>query len=103
MLEISTGYESMVIDYKPSKYKTKAAAAKNLYKALVKFELSIGGNASEVIIQTPEESEECGTGKNWRVIYESGIYEWAIAAEIYNSKAGWYTEPHYSFDLCFTS
>lgn len=103
MLEISTGYESVIIDYTPSKYKTKAAAAKNLYKALVKFEREIGGCDSEVIIQTPNESEKCGTGKNWRVIWESGIYEWAIAAEIYNYQAGWYTEPYYSFDLCFTS
>lgn len=103
MLEISTGYESVIIDYTPSKYKTKAAAAKNLYRALVELELEIGGSASEVIIQTPEESEKCGTGKNWRVIWESGIYQWAIAAVIYNDKAGWYTEPHYSFDLCFTS
>jgi len=102
MLQISTGYESVVIDYTPSNYKTMASAAKGLYKALVKFEKSIGIKEVSVIIQTPKESEEYGTGKNWRVIWEGGIYDWAIAAEIYNLKAGWYTEPYYSYDLCFT-
>jgi hypothetical protein len=103
MITLGNGFESLTIDYDPKRYKTKAAAAKALHKALTKLELELGGNESEVIIQTPKESEAGGYGKNWRVIWESGIYEWAIAAEIHNYKAGWYTEPYYSFDLCFTN
>ena len=102
MITLGNGYESLLIDYKPSLYKTKASAAKALYKALVKLELELGGRESEVILQNPKESEACGTGKNWRVIWEGGIYEWAICAGISNHEAGWYAEPHYSFDLCFT-
>lgn len=103
MITLGNGFESLTIDYDPKQYKTKAAAAKALYKALVKAEIELGGSESEVIIQTPEESEAGGYGKNWRVIWESGLFEWAYASGVENHEAGWYTEPYYSFDLCFTS
>jgi len=90
------------VDFEPNDYATKSGAARALHKALTNLEVAIGGCASEVILQTPEQSEEYGTGKNWRVIWEGGFYEWALGVDISNSKAGWYAEPHYSFDLCFT-
>jgi hypothetical protein len=101
----------VTIDFNPHKYKTVAGAAKGLYKALCKKAAEYGQNPEkEVAILTPYESLKHGTGDNWRVMWEAGPYEWAISAseECHNMSSDngngrdyWFTEPYYSFDLCF--
>jgi hypothetical protein len=90
------------LDYDPAAYKTKAAAAKALYKALVKLAKSWGQSEKEVFITSPEESSQGGFGNCWRVCWEAGPYEWAISASFQITGPWGYTEPYYSFDLCFT-
>lgn len=85
--------------------KTKQGAAKRLYAGLQDYCEAVGMPRSEVFIQTPEESAQGGYGKCWRVCFEAGPYEWGISASLdwlFNRGAGWYTEPYYSFDVCFT-
>ena len=100
------GYDVAVpitIDYDPKEYKTAQGAAKGLHKALVKLAKSLGQRSSEVAIQTPDQSERsCGT-KAWRVIWEAGPYHWAVEASFEISGPWGYTEPYYSFDLCFVN
>ena len=106
-MRIKTEEGVLVLDFKPSKYTSKAGAAKALYKALCKAAEERGQNPDyEVSIQNPEECQKLGYGKNWRVSWEAGPYQWAVFASLYgvwNRKAGWYTEPYYSFDLCLAS
>jgi hypothetical protein len=105
MTKLQTEYGPIAIDYDPTKYKAKAAAAKALHKALRKVCGDMGGNPdTELFIQTPEESARAGCGHNWRVGWESGPYQWAVGTsfEVENNPH-WYTEPYYSFDLCFTN
>ncbi len=92
----------LVLAYNPAKYKTQAAAAKGLYEALKRVAKKMGQAESEVRLYTPEESERFGTGKCWRVCWEAGPYEWAVRASYQISGEWGYTEPYYSFDLCFT-
>lgn len=105
MTSIHTEYGPIAIEYDPSRYKRPAAAAKALHKALGNVCRDMGMNPNiEIVIQTPEQSYNAGCGRNWRVCWESGPYEWAVGTSfnVANSPH-WYTEPHYSFDLCFTN
>ena len=93
------------VEFDPLKYKTKAGAAKALYKALCETSKKFGHDpAWEVHLMAPKKSSEMGYGNNWRVSWEAGPYQWAIGTsfQVCNHAAGWYTEPYYSFDLCFT-
>ena len=90
-----------------SSHKTKAGAAKALYNHLCKCAKAEGQNPDmEVIIKTPEEAKTHGVGNCWWVSWEAGPYQWAIGFSLggrgSNFEAGWYTEPYYGFDLCFT-
>lgn len=80
------------------KYSTKAGAAKALYKKLKALDY-------DAFIQTPAESEAGGYGKCWRVCCEGGPFEWAVkysmSAWSSERNSRWFTEPHYSFDVCF--
>lgn len=89
------------VDYNPKAHKTAEAAAKALAEALRKVAVKIGQNETEVALFTPERSEQAGTGKCWRVIWEGGPFEWAIGASFQVTGPWGYTEPYYSFDLCF--
>lgn len=93
---------SFELDFDPSKYKTKAKAAKALYHALRK---AAGESAdTEVHLYNPDDSRARGRGRVWGVSWESGPYQWAVAASLsgmWNRDAGWYTEPYYNFDLYF--
>lgn len=94
---------TMVLDWEPEKYKTKAGAAKGLYKALRKWCEEIGYDPdTEVRIDNPEENKSRGYGKCWSVGFEAGPYEWAISAsgQMPNCKWG-FCEPYYSFNLQF--
>lgn len=95
----------MKIDFNAKNYKTKAGAAKALYKALRKLAVELGGSEDEVFIRTPKENREFGYSAVWHVSWEEGPFEWAIPAsfEIANADAGWYAEPYYSFNLEFAS
>jgi len=87
--------------FNPGTYKTKEAAAKGFYEALKQFAVSYGQSESEVALFDPDRSEKAGTGRCWRVIWEGGPFEWAIAMS-WQVRGPWgYTEPYYSFDLCF--
>ena len=105
-MKIGTEVGPIEIDFDPKKYKTKAGAAKALYKALCKLSKDFGQNPDyEVQLYSPEQSKERGYTSGWQVVWESGPFEWAITASFYvqnYSNGGWYTEPYYSFDLCFT-
>jgi len=91
------------LDFDPGKYKTCAGAAKALYKALCKRAKAEGMDPDvEVKIYTPKETLEWGMGYAcWRVVWEAGPFEWAIGASFAITGPWGYTEPHYSFDLCF--
>ena len=105
-MQIQTEVGPLGLDFDASKYKTKAGAAKALYKVLCKFAKDLGQNPDiEVQLYTPEQSKERGYTSGWQVQWEGGPYQWALGAslQVYNHKAGWYTEPYYSFDLCFTN
>lgn len=91
----------MKLNWNPSKYKTKAAAAKALYKALCKECKSYGSDPSyEVWIKSPEESVEHGyVGKAWHVCWESGPYMWGVNVF---ANADWgHCETYWGFDLAF--
>ena len=94
----------MVLDWNPEKYKTKANAAKGLYKALRKWCEDVGYDPDiEVRIDNPEQNEARGYGRNWRVCFEAGPVEWGGHASLQMPNCKWgYCEPYYSFDLCFT-
>ncbi len=90
------------LDYDPKMYKTCAAAAKGLYKALCKRAAAEGQKPEmEVAIWTPEENFKRDGTKAWRVSWEAGPYEWAIGASVEITGPWGYTEPYYSFDLEF--
>ena len=76
-------------------------AARAVYKALCDYCERCGVPTSEVHIKTPEESLKHGVGCCWYVCFEAGEYQWAIGASFILSGPHWYTEPFYSFDLCF--
>ena len=107
MIKINTGYEKANINYDPSKYKTKAGAAKGLYKALVNYAQKIGYTKEqaerEIFIKTPEEAEQINGYKSWWVCWEGFIYDWAIGASFQISGDWGYTEPYYGFDLHFVN
>lgn len=63
----------------------------------------------EVIIFPPEQKDFDGSG-SWRICWESGPFEWGVGDSLgantvvpyrYCSGKTFYTEPWYSFDLCF--
>jgi len=94
---------TMVLDWNPEKYKTKAGAAKGLYKALCKWCKALGMKPDiEIHIYTPEQTEARGYGKFWNVSFEAGPFEWAVHASLQMPHCKWgYCEPYYSFDLHF--
>ena len=79
-IKLQTEVGPIEIGFDPTKYKTKAGAAKAFYKALCKFAKEVYGQNPdiEIFIDNPEESEARGYGKNWRVCWEAGPYEWGL-------------------------
>jgi hypothetical protein len=90
------------LDYDPASYSTKGGAAKGFYRALRKVAEATGSDPDSIFIDNPEESENRGYGRNWRVVWEEGPFEWAIQASFQVTGPWGFTEPYYSFDLCFT-
>lgn len=58
----------------------------------------------EVIIFPPEQTTHEGSG-HWRLCWESGPNGWGVESGVIPQRLrvgdDWYTEPHFSFDLCF--
>lgn len=92
------------LDFDPNKYKTTEAAAKAFYEVLNAYAKEAGYGDKSVSLWNPTEAVERGYGRNWMVSWEDGPYQWGIctSAHVRSTASGWYTEPHYSFDLCFT-
>lgn len=90
-----------VIDYNPYLYATIPEAAQAFYEAVRKTAESMGMDPDcEVHLRKPED-KPYGV-EQWVVAWEAGPFEWAIWASG-SMRGPWgYTEPHYSFDLCFT-
>ena len=66
---------TMFIDWDPAAYKTKAGAAKGLYKALCDWCRKVGMKPEyEVHIKTPEQRKAHGYGENWHVSFEAGPF-----------------------------
>jgi hypothetical protein len=90
-------------------YKTAGGAAKALHRHLMAY----WDNPADLVLLTPERSEELGYGRVWRVMWEGGPYDWGVKMSGdftywgvggYNDRgrAGdWYLEPYYSFDVGF--
>jgi len=91
----------MKLDWEPSKYKTAAAAAKALYKALCKKSAEYGQDPKwEVWIKSPAESEAHGyVGKTWHVCWESGPYDWGC--ELFACGPWGHVETYWGFDAAF--
>ena len=97
-----TGHDELMpavdLDYDPSQYLTCEDAAKGLYAALRVAAEAYGQNPdSEVHLRSPEESDQ----KCWQVFWEAGPFEWAIQTSFEVTGPWGYTEPYWSFDLCF--
>ena len=90
------------LDYDPAKFFSKGGAAIGFYDALRAVAKRTGSDPDSIIIDNPEESEARGYGRNWRVIWEEGPFEWAIQTSFQVTGPWGFTEPHFSFDLCFT-
>ena len=92
-------------------YNSPGAAAKAVYKRLCEEVKASGMNPDmEVGLLTPEESERFCGDRAWRVTFEAGDHEWAIAASLgsprhgvvcYSGKGKVWAEPYYSLDLGF--
>lgn len=92
------------IQYNPANYNNCESAAKAFYEALKPVVEAYGQNPeTELFISPPDKTAERGYGRQWQVSWEAGPYEWGIVASMdFMFGNGWYTEPYYSFDLCFT-
>jgi len=102
MIKIHTEeYGDLEVDFDPSKYKTKAGAAKAFHAALTKLATGPFGHApTELALFTPAQSEEMGYGRFWHVMWEAGPWSWAINTFV---EGPWgYCEPYYSFSVQFT-
>lgn len=87
-------------NFDPSKYKTAGGAAKAFHRAVREVAKSYDQNPDiEVQIWKPGQDGN----RAWRVAWEAGPFEWAIAASEHMRGEWGYTEPHYSFDLCFAN
>ena len=92
-------------------YKSPGAAAKAVHKRLCEEARAVGMNSDiEVGIMTPDEGYAWCGERAWRVTFEAGDYEWAIAASLGlpqhgvvsgSGKGKVWAEPFYSFDLGF--
>ena len=83
--------------------KTPSGAAAALHRVLVKAAVEMGQAETEVLLHSPNESADyLGNGDRcWRVIWEAGPMEWGVTLSMNPQGENWYTEPYYSFDVCF--
>lgn len=80
--------------------RTPEEAAKAFYAALSAYAEEAGYGSGSVMLMEPDRTAECRSGyRAWCVCWEDGPFSWATMADVHGN--GWYTEPYYSFDLCF--
>ena len=108
ILLASEGEKPISIDFRPSAHKTPESAAKAFYEALIPVVTAYGQSPEhELFILTPEEASKREYGNCWVVSWEAGPYRWGINMSLggmwnrNGDNGGWFTEPYYSFDLCF--
>lgn len=78
------------------------ARAEAAYAAIRELSQEWGQNPDiETLFRGPNENGPYPHGKCYVVGWESGPFEWAIAASEACAQAGVFVEPYYSFDLCF--
>lgn len=85
------------IDFDPKKYNSKTDAAHAFHDALRQFAKANGYNSNNVIM-----NPDYHDGQGPCVCWEEGPYQWGQYMTEYLHANGWYTEPFYSFDVCFT-
>ena len=92
------------LDFNPDQHDTPEKAAKAFYEVLNKFAIAAGYCETSVSLWNPQEASERGYVRNWMVSWKDGPFEWGIYASgvVASRIHGWFTEPYYSFDLCFT-
>ena len=92
---------NFTLRWEPKNFKSKAGAAKALYKELCRLCVAYGANPEhEVWIKSPAESKAHGyVGDAWHVCWESGPYEWAIS--VFASSDWGHCETYWGFDLAF--
>jgi hypothetical protein len=78
---------------------TAKQAAERAHEIVREFSANFGQNPDiETFLRTPEQNAGYAHGNCYVVSWESGPYQWAIAASMSMNK---FCEPYYSFDLCF--
>jgi hypothetical protein len=77
-----------------AKRKSPKGRATAAYKAMCGFAADIGCKPEIECFMRPEHG-------GWRVSFEGGPYSWAHVASDALAQVGIFTEPYYSFDLCF--
>lgn len=96
-LELSL-LNDLIEKHKVRSFKSKAGAAKALYKALCEYCNDLGIDPDDELgFWSPEESDD----GNWKVSLEAGPYRWACGLFLSNREGGWYCEAGWSFDLSF--
>lgn len=97
------GDVKLPIEYDPTDHLTAEDAAKALYEALKPVVAAYGQNPErELFIFDPDTAAGREYGRTWVVTWEAGPFEWGTVASAWMDNAPkWYTEPHFSFDLCF--
>ena len=93
-------------------YKTSRGAATALHRVLQSVCRQHGMDPDiELSLMDPDRSEQCGYGRVWRVMWESGPHDWGVVLSCGGDTApllgveiimgGWHMEPYYGFDVGF--
>lgn len=85
------------INFDPANYRDKQKAAEAFHVALQDFARENGYDPKNVIL-----NPDYYDGHGPCVCWEEGPYQWGQYMTEYLHAHGWYTEPFYSFDVCFT-
>ena len=96
-----TTFGTLNID--PATFADPQDAANKLFEALDSFATANGYSEGSVSLWEPDEAAKRGYGNNWMVSWEDGPYQWGIFASSQMHGKWGYTEPYYSFDLCFVN
>ena len=100
-MEVYSEEGNFTLDWNPKDYRTKAGAAKGLYKAIRKKCKEFGYNPDgEVWIKSPKESLAHGyVGEAWHVSWECGPFDWGCS--VFANGAWGHCETYWGFDLAF--
>lgn len=98
--------QTLALDFDPKAYHSPKDAATALHGALVLLMQNHYPDQKpeiECSLWTPAEAAERGYDPQYMVSWEAGPSDWGImlSERCHNMPGSWFTEPHYSFDLCF--